>query len=157
MQFELSRRSFLGGGAALVASVASESYAATVGAGKPNLKIGVLSDIHIASVATTKKYVKGNPDRYRPRETALFEKALRYFDSRGADAVVLAGDLADWGLVSQMKELTDCWWKVFPDGRSKKDGRKVELLAVLGNHDVAFRAWTQGINYAIEAMGNPHR
>ena len=153
MQFELSRRSFLGGGAALVASAAAESYAATAGAGNPNLKIGVLSDIHIASVATTKKYVKGDPNRYRPRETALFEKALKYFDSRGADAVVLAGDLADWGLVSQMKELTDCWWRTFPEGRSKRDGRKVELLAVLGNHDVAFRAWTLGMNYAIEAMG----
>ena len=153
MNFELSRRSFLGGGAALLASATARSYADAVGAGKPNLKVGLLSDIHIASERTTRKYVQGDPNRFRPRETKLFEQALAYFDSRGADAVVLAGDLADWGLVSQMKELTDSWWKMFPNGRSKIDGRKVELLAVLGNHDVAFRAWTKGINYAVEAMG----
>lgn len=154
MNFELSRRSFLGGGAALLASVSVRSYAASIGAGRPNLKLGLLSDIHIASEATTRKYIKGNPMRFRPRETALFEKALRYFDSRGVDGIVLAGDLADWGLVGQMKEFTDCWWRVFPDGKSAIDGRPVEMLAVLGNHDVAFRAWTLGINYAIEAKGD---
>ena len=153
MSMELSRRSFFGGAAALLASAASRSYAAAVGAGKPNLKFGVLSDIHISPAAYMKRYLLGDPSKHRPRETDLFERALAYFDERGADAVLVAGDLADWGLVGQMKAATDCWWRRFPDGRSRLDGRKVELLAVLGNHDVSFRAWTIGKNYATPAMG----
>ena len=153
MELELSRRSFLGGGAALLASLPVRSYAASIGAGAPALKFGVLSDIHISPAAYMKRYLLGDPKYHRPRETDLFAKALDYFDARGADAVVLAGDLADWGLVGQMKAVTDCWWRQFPDGRSRRDGRRVELLAVLGNHDVAFRAWTLGKNYAIPAMG----
>ena len=154
MNLELTRRSFFRGAAAFAAAGAARSYAAAVGAGKPNLKFGVLSDIHVSPAEYMKRYLKGDPSFHRPRETDLFEKALRYFDERGADAVILAGDLADWGLVGQMKAVTDCWWRVFPDGRSRRDGRKVEMLAVLGNHDVAFRAWTEHKNYAIPAMGD---
>lgn len=154
MDAELTRRGFIGGGAALLSTVAARSYAVAVGAGKPNLKFGVLSDIHISPAAYMAKYLKGDPKQHRPRETDLFEKALRHFDERGADAVVIAGDLADWGLVGQMKAVTDCWWGMFPDGRSRRDGRRVELLVVLGNHDVAFRAWTEHRNYAIPAMGD---
>ena len=58
MNFELSRRSFLGGGAALLASATARSYADAVGAGKPNLKVGLLSDIHIASAPRESKYAK---------------------------------------------------------------------------------------------------
>ena len=154
MELELTRRRFLGGASALLASAPAASYAAAAGAGKPALKLGILSDIHISPAAYMKKYLLGDPSYHRPRETDLFEKALEYFDLRGADAVVLAGDLADWGLVGQMKAVTDCWWRIFPDGRSRRDGRHVELLAVLGNHDTAFRAWTVHKNYAIPAMGN---
>ena len=110
MDAELTRRGFIGGGAALLSTVAARSYAVAVGAGKPNLKFGVLSDIHISPAAYMAKYLKGDPKQHRPRETDLFEKALRHFDERGADAVVIAGDLADWGLVGQMKAITDCWW-----------------------------------------------
>ncbi len=154
MDLELTRRGFIGGGAALLSSFAARSYAAAIGAGRPNLKFGVLSDIHVSPAAYMVKYLKGDPKQHRPRETDLLEKALRYFDERGADAVVIAGDLADWGLVGQMKAVTDCWWGMFPDGCSRRDGRRVELLVVLGNHDVAFRAWTEHRNYAIPAMGD---
>ena len=153
MTAELTRRGFFGGAAALMATAAARSYAASVGAGKPNLTFGVLSDIHISPAAYMAKYLLGDKKAFRPRETDLFERALAYFDERGADAVVLAGDLADWGLVGQMKAVADCWWQRFPNGRSRRDGRPVELLAVTGNHDVAFRAWTVGKNYATPAMG----
>ena len=103
MNLELTRRSFFRGAAAFAAAGAARSYAAAVGAGKPNLKFGVLSDIHVSPAEYMKRYLKGDPSFHRPRETDLFEKALRYFDERGADAVILAGDLADWGLGGQMK------------------------------------------------------
>ena len=154
MDFELTSRRFFGGATAFLAAAPACSYAAAVGVGKPALKVGILSDIHISPAEYMKRYLLGDPSYHRPRETDLFEKALEYFDMRGADAVVLAGDLADWGLVGQMKAVTDCWWRIFPDGRSRRDGRHVELLAVLGNHDTAFRAWTVHKNYAIPAMGN---
>ena len=79
MTGKLTRRGFIGGGAALLSTFAARSYAAAVGAGKPNLKFGVLSDIHVSPVAYMLKYLKGDPKQHRPRETDLFEKALEYF------------------------------------------------------------------------------
>ena len=73
MDAELTRRGFIGGGAALLSTVAARSYAVAVGAGKPNLKFGVLSDIHRSPAAYMAKYLKGDPKQHRPRETDLFE------------------------------------------------------------------------------------
>ena len=87
MELELTRRRFLGGATALLASTPAASYAAAVGAGKPALRIGILSDIHISPADYMKQYLLGDPAYHRPRETDLFEKALAYFDLRGADAV----------------------------------------------------------------------
>lgn len=156
MAVEFTRRTFFRGIAAVLATAEAETYAAAVGAGKPGIRFGVLSDIHIAPPELAEPYLKGKRKAFRPRTTELLEKALAGFDARGADAVVIAGDLADWGLNSQLKAVKDCWDRIFPSGRSKRDGRKVELLAVLGNHDVAFRAWTgwNGGNYVTEAIGD---
>ena len=126
MAMEFTRRQFFGGLSVLFATASARTYAQAVGAGKPLLSFGVLSDVHIS----------------KARSTELWEKALRYFDGQGADGVVVAGDIADQGLVSQLTQVADVWFKVFPDGRSTRDGRKVEQLFALGNHD--FEGWKYG-------------
>ena len=146
---EFTRRQFFGGITALLATSSARSYAAATGVGEPNLRFGVLSDIHISPLGYMERFLGGDRRSHRLRETDLFEKALRYFDERGADGVLIAGDLADWGLVGQLQAVADCWFGVFPDGRSSRDGRKVEQLFVLGNHD--FEGFAYG--YAKKARG----
>ena len=85
---------------------------------RPNISFGVISDIHITT----------------PESTAAFRRALVYFRDRGVDAVVVSGDLSDWGLRSGLKYVADAWYSVFPDDRAP-DGRKVEKLFCTGNHD----------------------
>ena len=149
MAMEFTRRQFFGGLSALLATASAKSYAAATGAGKPNLKFGVLSDIHISPIAYMERFLGGDRASHRVRETDLFEQALRYFDEQGADGVLIAGDIADWGLVGQLQAVADCWYKVFPNGRSARDGRKVEQLFALGNHD--FEGFNYG--YAKKACG----
>ena len=93
--------------------------------GEPVLRFGVISDIHIRT----------------PESTERFRRALRYFDSRRADAVMVAGDLSDWGLKSGFKYVADAWISVFPGDRAA-DGRTVRKLFVTGNHD--FDGWWYG-------------
>ena len=140
MSLEFSRRSFIGGISALFASGTAKTYAAAVGAGRPNISFGVVSDIHI----TPKTHIEAlcrRTGRAVPKvgkrfvELDIFEKSLRYFDRQGCDAVMVAGDMADDGLTGQLQVVADCWYGVFPDGRSKRDGRPVEKLFCCGNHD----------------------
>lgn len=152
MSLEFTRRSFVRGMTALFATAEAASYAEAAGAGRPHLRFGVLSDIHVAPPELVERYLQGDRKRNRPRSTELFEKAIRCFDKKGADAVVIAGDISDWGLNCQLQAVVDCWRRVFPNGRSTRDGREVVLLPVLGNHDVAFRAWS-GKNYVTKALG----
>ena len=88
----------------------------------PNLRVGILADTHIrlhpAAVAWTKK----------------FEAALRRFDAEKVDAVLVAGDLTDFGLAPELKAFADIWYKVFPDDR-RSDGAHVEKLFIYGDHD----------------------
>ena len=113
---QLSRRSFLGGAAALVGAGGCRSFG--LDAPRPNLVFGVMSDLHITT----------------PESTETFRRALRYLRDRGVDAVVVSGDLSDWGLRSGLKYVADAWYSVFPDDRAP-DGRKVEKLFCTGNHD----------------------
>ena len=87
--------------------------------GKPKLQIGVLSDIHIRT----------------EKNIPVFQKALQYFRDKGVDGVIIAGDMADWGLEHQLQWVMDTWNKVFPKDKAP-DGRHVERLFVYGNHDV---------------------
>ena len=135
MAVEFTRRQFFGGLSALLATASAKSYAEATGAGKPNLKFGVLSDVHISPRAYMERLFGGDSTLRRMRETDLLENAFRYFDEQGADGVLIAGDIANWGLVGQLQAVADCWYKVFPNGCSARDGRKVEQLFVLGNHD----------------------
>ena len=87
----LSRRSFLASASLLTA--AGGCRALGLAGAAPQLRFGVISDIHITT----------------PESTATFEQALIYFRDRGADAVVVCGDLTDWGLVSSARLVADTW------------------------------------------------
>ena len=113
---QLGRRDFLGGFAALMGAGGCRSLG--LGGEDPKLVFGVISDIHITT----------------PDSAETFRRALEYFRDRKADAVVVAGDLSDWGLMSGLKYVAAAWESVFPGGRAP-DGRKVEKLFCTGNHD----------------------
>lgn len=93
--------------------------------GRVRLRVGILSDTH----------VKDEPSRDR------FLKALRYFRDRKVDAVIIAGDLSDNGLVPEYKRMASAWFEVFPDDKGS-DGEKVERIFVYGNHEI--ESWRYG-------------
>lgn len=113
------RRAFLRGGSAFL--VAAGTGFKMFGVGKAlRLKFGVLSDIHI---------------REKPKSCDLLEKAFTRFKKSNVDAVVIAGDLADYGFVQELLMVGETWRKVFPDNR-REDGGVVEKVFVTGNHDL---------------------
>ena len=112
----LSRRGFIA--AALASGAAGGCRSLGIFGPEPNLTFGVISDLHITT----------------PESTATFRRALAYFRDRGVDAVVVTGDLSDWGLRSGLKHVADAWYDVFPRDRAP-DGRKVEKIFCTGNHD----------------------
>ena len=87
--------------------------------GSPDLKFGVVSDLHITT----------------PKSCRLFESSLRQFRRLGVDAVVVPGDLTDWGLKSGLVYVKQTWDKVFA-------GTDVVPLFCTGNHD--FDGWWYG-------------
>ncbi|MBR4653439.1 MAG: metallophosphoesterase [Kiritimatiellae bacterium] len=125
MRCDVSRRSFIWGGLATFGGVVLPSGA--FGSRTPNMKLGVVSDVHISS---------------RWRQELYLEKALRWFDAQGVDAVMAPGDLAQAGLISELEKFAAVWDKVFP-GDKGADGRHVEKLFVTGNHDLD-AWWTKG-------------
>lgn len=118
---KISRRVFLGGITAAAGMTAwSDEYSSGA-----KLKLGILSDIHLRD----------------PGTETYFVKALTGFKKRGADCVIIAGDMADRGLLSELKLVGDAWYRVFPDDKAE-DGRRVEKFFVCGNHDVeGFTYW----------------
>lgn len=113
----MTRRDFTKLGIAAVTAPWLKSLAAE--GDSCRLRIGVLSDIHIQS---------------KP-EGVHFRKALKWFDARRVDGVVVSGDLGFRGLVSEMRAVGEIWDEVFPGDR-RSDGGHVEKLFVTGNHDV---------------------
>lgn len=87
----------------------------------PNLKFGVLSDIHIND--------NGKREHVYGGDTYYFRKALEYFKTNDVDAVVIAGDIADRGKTNELMDVARTWFEVFPEGS------KVVKLFVSGNHD----------------------
>ncbi len=113
-----ARRGFLMAGAAFAAG------GRVAGGGLPppgakRLTIGVLSDIHVTTA----------------QSTATFRAALRYFDSRKVDGVLVCGDLADHGLAPQLQHVADAWFSVFK-GNRRSDGEPVVNLIHFGDHDM---------------------
>ena len=125
---DFTRRHFLGAACA-TAGARFGALAGDFGGGRPLMRFGVLSDVHL------------NTDG----DERHFLKALAWFRDRGADAVMIAGDIADTGRIEQLERCASCWFRVFPDNKAP-DGRVVERLFVYGNHDV--EGWTYGGNVA---------
>ena len=143
---EISRREFIDGSLALVAfgvfgarlsSATDMSESENTCA--PKLRFGVASDIHIG----------GKPDAEQQ-----LEKALRWFHSKNVDAVLCPGDIAHSGAISELEKFAAVWHKVFQDGRTA-DGRKVELMISMGNHDID--AWGGRWNSYTEEKMLAHR
>ena len=95
--------------------------------GKPRLRFGVVSDIHIERLGL-------DEDIAKPGNALTFIRALEWFRSQNVDAVVIAGDMADLGLSEQLLAVSEAWYSVFPDDK-RPDGRRVEKIFVTGNHD----------------------
>ena len=86
----LSRREFFGQATAAT-MLAAGGCLPRMGVGEPRLKVGVLSDIHLLV------------QKDSMHSDVYFEKALRWYDAQKADAVLLCGDIADCGLVSELE------------------------------------------------------
>ena len=129
----ISRRQFFIGGAAFASLGAfggNRFILAAAGfkaGGKPRLKFGVLSDIHILRIGADEKMSGGG-------NNLTFKHALEWFRSQDVDAVVIAGDMADKGMDENLMAVADAWYSVFPDDKHP-DGRRVEKVFVTGNHD----------------------
>ncbi|MBR1920813.1 MAG: metallophosphoesterase [Kiritimatiellae bacterium] len=124
----LSRRGFVGAAGAFAVfnrAFALAPSAGSAGEGDAKLRFGVISDVHLKE----------------PGDEEHLLKAFAFFRDRGADGVMVAGDIADTGRVSQLKLFADAWQTVFPGNRGL-DGRPVEKLFVYGNHCVD--GWTWG-------------
>ena len=135
----ISRRWFIGGAAsaAILPPRLFAVSASTPLAGTPRVKIGVLSDIHL---------------RDNKESSWLdFSRALAHFRDCGVDGVLIAGDIADTGRVSELKRCAELWFKAFPDGKAP-DGRKVEQLFVYGNHDIDGVRWNPKIDLTNPAV-----
>ena len=122
----VSRRGFFGsiGAFSLLAGCRLGDAAAL---GEPDLRFGVLSDVHLKD----------------PGDEDTLVVAFEYFRDRGVDAVVIAGDIADTGRVSELQRCADAWERVFPGDRGL-GGRHVEKLFVYGNHDIWGYTWKIG-------------
>ena len=89
--------------------------------GGPQLRFGVLSDVHVRA----------------PGTEDLVEKAFAYFRAREVDAVLIAGDIADKGRKDELRRCAAAWEKVFPPGSG------VRQLFIYGNHD--WEGWRYGL------------
>jgi predicted phosphodiesterase len=87
---------------------------------RTSVRIGLLADIHIGD----------------DNDNSDLKRALRIFDAKKADAVIAAGDLTDFGLLSELKEVAAAWNEVFPGSR-RSDGEPVVRLFHYGDHDTA--------------------
>ena len=131
----ISRRWFIGGASAFGALGAFGGnrfmkLPGFVPSGEPELKFGVISDIHIKAYSNAgKKIATGSLN-------LTFKSTLEWFRDQKVDAVVIAGDMADNSLIEELQFVADAWESVFPGGKAP-DGRKVEKVFVYGNHDEA--------------------
>lgn len=131
---DMTRRGFFG--TLMAGAAAGTAAGAPRPAGEPKLKMGVISDIHVSVPKNGGAPTDGD-----------FIGALEFFRARGVDAVIVAGDLTNYGLMKELRPVAEAWNRVFPDGRGA-DGRKVERLFVTGNHDAFFYRWQKGTKRA---------
>lgn len=113
-----SRRMFLGAGAAFLAA---PGFA---GAGKPRLRVGIVSDLHLETRVGSEMTPFENLDR-----------AFRHFDELKADAILACGDLTNLGTERSLLQLGEIWRKTFPHG-CRSDGAPIVQLFHFGDHDM---------------------
>ena len=128
-EVNVSRRCFLAGAGAFGAwgAFGGNRFLPGVAGGRPKLKLGVVSDVHV-------RLAPDGVGLHEANDTRPFVHALEWFRDQGVDAVMLTGDMADYGLVREMEAVAAAWFKVFPDDKAP-DGRTVTRLFVYGNHD----------------------
>lgn len=131
----IDRRAFLLGASSL-------AFADAVGASalgeSPRLVFGVLSDLHVTDLASCE----------------VLRKVLEFFRERDVDAVMVAGDMTDHGILCQLENVAQTWYSVFP-GDCGKNGKKVEKLFICGNHDsdsLAYRDSVMTANLAVHGL-----
>ena len=112
--------------------------------GKPDLVIGLLSDIHISL----------DPNDDPVKATSLFRHALEYFRDRHVDGVLVSGDLANAGLETELKAVADAWFAVFPGGKLP-DGSTVANLMHYGDHDAETRFYNDKVEEKFAKAGLP--
>ncbi|MBP3710953.1 MAG: metallophosphatase family protein [Bacteroidaceae bacterium] len=123
----MNRREFLqrSGALAGAAYFGSPALAETIATlGDPNLVIGIVSDIHLRGADTA----------------ATFIHTLEYFRSLKVDGVIIAGDMADQGLLPQLQVVANAWFQVFPNNKGL-DGKETVQLFIYGNHDMEAYTW----------------
>ncbi len=124
----VSRRFFIGGAfGALGALSGCRIFTGTCCDGAPKLRFGVVSDVHV-------RLSNDGKGLYEPNDCTTFIHTLEWFRDQGVDAVMIAGDIADHGMVGEMEAVAKAWFSVFPNDRAP-DGRSVTRLFVTGNHD----------------------
>ena len=101
----------------LVSGIAADADGST--AKEPNIRFGVVSDIHVTTFESA----------------ATFRRALRYYREHDVDAVMICGDLSDFGVLCNLENVAKSWYEVFPGDRGKNE-KHVEKLFIYGNHDV---------------------
>ena len=122
----MTRRFFIGGASAFGALGAFGGLrfapaGRQAAGGKPRLRFGVISDVHISREGVGETITDYGND-------LTLRHALAWFRDQDVDAVVLAGDMADNGTVHELEIVGRAWDSVFPDSR-------VARLFVYGNHD----------------------
>ena len=129
----VTRRFFIGGAAAAGAFGGCRLFRSAhglFGDGAPELAFGVVSDVHVlGSNAAPEEHCVFRGD------TRLWQETLKWFGNQGVDAVMVTGDMADYGMVEELEAIAEAWNRVFPGGRAP-DGRKVEKLFTSGNHEM---------------------
>ena len=118
---DVSRRGFIAGATAFAAA----SGRASPPDAPPLLRLGMISDVHLNTHETGMGF----------HNCLGYEPALRYFDERKADGVLVCGDLSDFGTAVGLRRVAAIWRKVFP-GNRRSDVGHVEPLFIYGDHDM---------------------
>ena len=101
----VSRRFFIGGAfGALGALSGCRIFTGTCCDGTPKLRFGVVSDVHV-------RLSNDGKGLYEPNDCTTFIHTLEWFRDQGVDAVMIAGDIADHGMVGEMEAVAKAYQK----------------------------------------------
>ena len=103
----------------LALALGCRSLTSLIGIEKPQLRFGVLSDIHVQGF---------------PNGDKNFREALQWYDRQKVDAVAVTGDLTDYCMLVEFDRLIGTWNDVFKDNK-RSDGEPVVPFMVPGNTD----------------------